>query len=243
MVTESSSKRLWCCGTGAWVIAALVVWACAPSAYAQEACAVLEQDRTFPDCNGDGIEDVDDIAQGTSLDANGNQIPDECDFQICDDLWDGFQPNPPFSYTKQIGLIDYNGDGIYWDDPEGKGSIDKRGCGPNGRLDQTLKIGVHSDNPAAGYVQSEYFRTLAGELDCGASKYSLAFQFKTDVTIASEYDWLYDVFDGVSDSRVVQLAFTSLNSDVDPADRGYVLVKNPAGTPEWINTGVALSLG
>ena len=31
------------------------------------------------DCNGNGIDDADDIAQGTSQDCNTNEIPDECD--------------------------------------------------------------------------------------------------------------------------------------------------------------------
>ena len=33
----------------------------------------------FPDCNGNGISDVDDIANQTSEDKNGNNIPDECE--------------------------------------------------------------------------------------------------------------------------------------------------------------------
>ncbi|MFQ5463158.1 MAG: hypothetical protein ACE5E5_11105, partial [Phycisphaerae bacterium] len=32
-----------------------------------------------PDCNGNGIPDDQDIAQGTSLDCNLNQVPDECE--------------------------------------------------------------------------------------------------------------------------------------------------------------------
>jgi hypothetical protein len=32
-----------------------------------------------PDCNGNGIPDVEDIAAGTSADCNANAIPDECD--------------------------------------------------------------------------------------------------------------------------------------------------------------------
>ena len=35
--------------------------------------------RVFPDCNGNAISDVDDIANGTSPDDNGNRIPDECE--------------------------------------------------------------------------------------------------------------------------------------------------------------------
>ena len=35
--------------------------------------------RVFPDCNSNAISDVEDIANGTSADTNGNQIPDECE--------------------------------------------------------------------------------------------------------------------------------------------------------------------
>jgi hypothetical protein len=31
------------------------------------------------DCNGNGLSDTDDIAEGRSDDANGNGIPDECE--------------------------------------------------------------------------------------------------------------------------------------------------------------------
>jgi hypothetical protein len=34
------------------------------------------------DCNGNGIPDATDIAQGTSFDCNGNLIPDECDTEV-----------------------------------------------------------------------------------------------------------------------------------------------------------------
>ncbi|MEO1128945.1 MAG: PQQ-dependent sugar dehydrogenase [Planctomycetota bacterium] len=33
----------------------------------------------FEDCNGNGIDDAQDILMGTSFDCNGNSIPDECD--------------------------------------------------------------------------------------------------------------------------------------------------------------------
>jgi hypothetical protein len=36
-------------------------------------------DYSWPDCNGNGVRDATDIADGTSLDCNRNGIPDECD--------------------------------------------------------------------------------------------------------------------------------------------------------------------
>ena len=38
-------------------------------------CLVLE---TAPDCNGNGVPDTGDIADGTSQDADGDGVPDEC---------------------------------------------------------------------------------------------------------------------------------------------------------------------
>ncbi len=43
------------------------------------ACACARPDECDPDCNGNGIFDLCDIAAGTSLDCNSNGIPDECD--------------------------------------------------------------------------------------------------------------------------------------------------------------------
>jgi hypothetical protein len=34
---------------------------------------------TAPDCNANGVPDLDDITMGTSFDCNGNGVPDECD--------------------------------------------------------------------------------------------------------------------------------------------------------------------
>ena len=41
----------------------------------QQLCLVLE---TAPDCNGNGVPDGDDIDGGSSEDADGDGIPDEC---------------------------------------------------------------------------------------------------------------------------------------------------------------------
>jgi hypothetical protein len=35
--------------------------------------------NVFPDCNGNGLSDVTDIATGAASDCNGNQVPDVCD--------------------------------------------------------------------------------------------------------------------------------------------------------------------
>ncbi len=41
-----------------------------------------------PDCNENGVDDLVDIANGTSLDVNDNQIPDECEAPDCACDWD-----------------------------------------------------------------------------------------------------------------------------------------------------------
>jgi hypothetical protein len=47
------------------------------------ACVSVPPD---PDCNGNGVLDACDIADGTSTDANGNGIPDDCDVMCQADL-------------------------------------------------------------------------------------------------------------------------------------------------------------
>ena len=39
-----------------------------------------------PDCNGNGVLDSCDIANGTSTDANGNGVPDDCDVLCAADI-------------------------------------------------------------------------------------------------------------------------------------------------------------
>lgn len=63
------------------------------AAVAYSATFNLEQDlyylRVFPDCNGNGLSDVDDIDSGSSEDMNANHIPDECEVDACDLNGDG----------------------------------------------------------------------------------------------------------------------------------------------------------
>jgi len=42
-----------------------------------------------PDCNGNGVPDMDDIANGTSGGCNGNGIPDECELADPSNDWNG----------------------------------------------------------------------------------------------------------------------------------------------------------
>ncbi|MHC5023461.1 MAG: hypothetical protein ACYTGG_06060, partial [Planctomycetota bacterium] len=46
---------------------------------AQEDTAFAFELSVTPDCNGNGIDDELDIANGTSLDCNSNGVPDECE--------------------------------------------------------------------------------------------------------------------------------------------------------------------
>ena len=47
--------------------------------HADELDGASSTDEPLFDCNENGIEDADDIANGSSLDSNGNSIPDECE--------------------------------------------------------------------------------------------------------------------------------------------------------------------
>ncbi len=95
----------------------------------------------FLDCNGNMIDDVQDIANGTSLDCNQNGIPDECDVAQRDCNGNGIpddcdvDPNDPDG-NGQVSA-DCNGNGIPdecelpGNDCNGNGVLDECELGPN----------------------------------------------------------------------------------------------------------------
>lgn len=88
--------------------------------------ALRDQVRAGVDCNGNGVDDLADIANGTSVDANGNCIPDECEPQPCPGDYNGDgvvdladlleflgQWNPALGQNVPPGTgADVNGDGV-----------------------------------------------------------------------------------------------------------------------------------
>ncbi|MFH0980658.1 MAG: hypothetical protein V2A79_03855, partial [Planctomycetota bacterium] len=262
-MTRSRCHRFVCSGFGVMVLAA---GAGVPAAFAQS-CATLPPDLTMVDCNGNGVPDICDTSCsatnphtgnlclvdfppgdplptcGLSADVDADIIPDECDFQAGENPWNGFQPNPPFSSGRPVSQIDYDGDGIYWENPKGTCTISAPGC-QTGDLfnDRTVKCTPSSTgNPEDGYVVSELFRTLGGELDCGGTIYSLSFSPKPqDVT--SKRDWEFFIYDGRTDAKVVQLEFVSTRSARSGITKGRILVKNPVGSG-WFNTAVVMTAG
>ncbi|MFK7960957.1 MAG: hypothetical protein AB8G96_10575, partial [Phycisphaerales bacterium] len=79
-------------------------------------------DGVTADCNGNGVEDADDIAAGTSQDCNGNGVPDECetlpdtDGDGTPDCADGCPNDPNKSEPGDCGCgtpdTDTDGDGV-----------------------------------------------------------------------------------------------------------------------------------
>ncbi len=63
--------------------------------------------RLFPDCNGNGSSDVSDIAYGSSPDADGNHIPDECQASSC--IGAGTVPDGNGKLPLRVALLP-NGD-------------------------------------------------------------------------------------------------------------------------------------
>jgi hypothetical protein len=199
-----------------------------------------------PDCNGNGVADAADIAAGTSADANTNGIPDECDFEVCEELWRGFQPVPPFYTGTAMQTIDRvpwydgendpeQGDGVHWDNPEMTASINSPGCGSS----KGVKLAVDPDlSPVEnGYVATEYLRTVDGALDCPGTIYALSFTPSVRGAIDSRYDWQFAVVDAGTDAAVARLEFASTRSNRVPTDmRGRVLVTSPTGG--YVDTGV-----
>jgi len=62
--------------------------------------------EVFPDCNGNGISDADDIANLTSADCNSNGIPDECELAGND------CNNNSIPDDCDVAVLDCNGSGI-----------------------------------------------------------------------------------------------------------------------------------
>gem|GEM_PF-1652112 len=202
------------------------------------------------DCNTNGVPDDCDLAAGTSEDCNSNGRPDECDVTRCASVWDGFpmnDPPDPFQYNQPLSEIDYNGDGIYWDNPAGTAVIDLYGCNvyPPDRFDFSVRVSVPSSgDPEDGYVASEYFETESGELGPEEDIYSLSFYPRVqgvtgDTAFNHKYDWQYFIYDAASGGVVVQIEFVSTESTrVPTSQRGKILVKDPEGG--YYDTGVPL---
>ncbi|MFH0982066.1 MAG: hypothetical protein V2A79_11050, partial [Planctomycetota bacterium] len=166
------------------------------------------------------------------------------DVEVCYGLWDGFQPNPPFSYGRPMGQIDYNNDGFFWTNPSGTAVISPIGCQTQDFSDNAVKVNVPSSGaPELGYVTSEYFRTNAGLLPSTASHYSLRFHPSLEQSLNPKTDWQLSIHDAARNKKVILLHFASTVSNlVGAANRGYVLVQNPAGSPAYLNTGVRPTL-
>ncbi|MCP4589418.1 MAG: M6 family metalloprotease domain-containing protein [bacterium] len=208
-------------------------------------------DECESDCNGNLYADECDLAGGTSADCNTNGRPDECDVTRCTSLWDGFLPNPPFSRNRLMNTIDYvpwpEGDGVYWDNPEGTAIVDRRGCETGASSDQTVKVSVDAGlvDSTDGYLASEYFQPYDGVLAPAEEIYALSFSFKIGLGIDSKWDWEFFVMDAEGAGRAVtQLEFVSYASLEDDVDPGYIMIRNPEWPvgPKFLSTGVTLML-
>ncbi|MCP4592592.1 MAG: S8 family serine peptidase [bacterium] len=208
--------------------------------------ANLVPDECEFDCNTNGVADQCDITQSTSDDCNTNGRPDECDVQNCIDIWDGFQPNPPFSRTTPIAEIDYDGDGVYWDNPEGTAVVDTRGCQTGASADLAVAVSVDEGLVSSedGYVASEFFRPYASGFAPDEPVYSLRFSAKVGLGIDSKWDWQFFIYDGVRESPVVRIDFVSTESTRPGVIPGNIVVRNPAWPPEseYLDTGVFVGL-
>ncbi len=98
------------------------------------------------DCNGNSIEDADDIAMGTSLDCNANAIPDECEYDCNDtgipddcDVANETSEDCNGNITPDECESDCNGTGLPDDcDLANQTSVD---CNSNGAPDECELIG------------------------------------------------------------------------------------------------------
>ena len=209
-------------------------------------------DECETDCNTNGVRDDCDMAAGTSDDCNTNGQPDECDVTRHHSVWNGFprnNPPEPFQFNQLMSEVDYNGDGIFWDNPAGNAVISLFGCEtePPDPFDFSVRVTVPSiGEPEEGYVASEIFRTERGALAPDERRYSLSFRPKIngaygDAWFNHKYDWEFFIYDARSGEAVVQITLTSTESRVvSVSQRGKILVRNPAGPPAYIYSGVAI---
>jgi outer membrane protein assembly factor BamB len=123
------------------------------------------------DCNGNGVEDVDDITAGTSEDLNGNGVPDECE--------------------------DCNGNGQLDDaDIQGGGSLDLNGngipdecepdCNENGVPDDLDISGGFSDDLDANNIPDEC------QEDCDADGTADYLQIMADMSLDLDRNARFD---------------------------------------------------
>jgi len=198
------------------------------------------------DCNTNGFPDECDVISGTSNDCNANGVPDECDAASCSNIWEGFQADPPFVPYGGVHGIDFvAGDGSVWDNPSGSATVRSPGCETGESDDYMIRVTSPLSDPEAAYVTSEYFRTVAGELPQESGASSLAFYARIEVSISTEYDWEFSVYDAASQQVVVQIQFASQIGAV--ARPGYVagrILVNTGGryAPEYTDTGVSIAL-
>ncbi len=197
-------------------------------------------DECETDCNINGIPDECDLAAGTSRDCNTNGRPDECDAEHCHDLWNGFQG---LVYQTPMHGLDLDGDGVAWVNPANTAKIWLYGCEFAGTTDRSVQVTVATDPPEDGYLVSEYFRSNAGALLPDEEFYRLDFKPRLEGYLNPKTDWQFFLYDAKRALAVVEIDWTSTLSMRVPADqRGQMLVKNPAGAPDYLHTGVATSL-
>ena len=242
MVTGTRSKCGRCSWLSAFAVVALFAWALAPAAFAQS-CGEVAPNLSILDCNGDGVDD-------------GAVIPAECDFEMCRYLWDGFPKSaggfPDSFWENQLmDGLDYYADGHAWSNPSDSAKITTYGC-EGGLADPnnyTLIVEPNASNLQADrHVDSEYFRTVNGELDCGGAVHRLSF-LPMIAGIQSTWDWEFVIYDarvrdalaspGENDGVVIRIMFTS--TDTDKGAPGYIMVQNPDTGPTYISTGFQLA--
>jgi hypothetical protein len=192
------------------------------------------------DCNSNGVRDDCDVAAGTAHDCNLNGIPDQCDVEQCHYSWNGFQG---LAYQLPMHGLDIDGDGTAWANPADTGKIWVYGCEFEGTADRSVQVTVTTDPPEDGYVVSEYFQSDNGALPPNAQLTELRFQPRLEGYLNPKTDWQLFIYDATNDQAALAIEFISTVSTRVPADqRGKILVRNPSGSPAFINTGVTIAV-
>ena len=124
---------------------------------------------TITDCNGNGVDDSEDIANGTSEDCNGNGVPDECDIWdlTSDDCNANGVPDECEEDSRE-GLA-----GAYYDDSGFAGTL-------RGRVDATIDFDWGNGEPWAGYGADTFSIRWTGLVQTPAVSGTYTFYTTTD---------------------------------------------------------------
>ncbi|MAI67700.1 MAG: hypothetical protein CMJ26_07480 [Phycisphaerae bacterium] len=199
---------------------------------------------TITDCNNNGVDDGCDIVNGSSIDANGNGIPDECEFPDCngngiddnDDIANGTSADCNSNGTPdecEMPTGDCNGNDILddceiFDDCNDNGIPDEcekfSDCNGNGVPDECEDLQDWDDNGVPDACED---------------------LFAYNTTQGIGYSWIDDAIHDSNDNDIIWVDAAHINSNVDVDYSGKAIdidvrIGNVDGTSFYMHSGASL---